>query len=84
MVVTNQITREDALEKANKPALDKKESRLLFDYVSKKLRISPNELDSYMKIPKKSFRNYKNQYQLYRFGGMCLKFLKEDISGKKR
>ena len=52
MVVTNQITREDALEKANKPALDK-ESRLLFDYVSKKLRISPNELDSYMKIPKR-------------------------------
>ena len=83
-ILTDQMTREDALENIQVPALSQHEVNELYDFVAKKLRIPLKELQNYQTMKLKSFSDYKNQALLYNIASMLFKIFKGDISGAKR
>ncbi len=74
LIVTGQITRDEALEILKQPPLTEEEGKELFKEVAKKLDISEEELLDYYKLPKCSTK-FKNQNKLYNFGIKLYEFL---------
>ena len=64
LILTGQMTREEALEELRKPAYDPKLAQEDLDYVSKKLGLSREEFISLMNVDNKTYRDYKNQASL--------------------
>ncbi len=83
LVLTKQMTREEALEKLARPAYDKDTIAQDFEYVATKLGISVEELQGYMDAPNKSYRDYKGQFQLFRVGAKVMKWLRLERSVKR-
>ena len=67
LVITNQMTREEALKILEKPPLSEEESKKLFSDVSKKLNISEEELKKFHELPECK-EKFKSQKWLYNFG----------------
>lgn len=78
LILTGQMTREEALEKLKEPPLSEKESAELFTQVAEMLEIFEEELRSYLTMPLKSYKNYKNQSAIISIGSKILYFLKID------
>lgn len=83
LIVTNQMTRDEALEKLKTPALDEATVRQEFEYVANKLEISTDELQGYLDAPNKTFRDYKSQEAIYMLGAKVMKVLGLEIGGKR-
>ena len=83
LIVTKQMTRDEALVKLQEPAYDPATISQDFEYVATKLRITSSELQSYLTAPKKSYRDYKSQEQLFRVGASVMKFLGLEVGGKR-
>ncbi|MEZ6854227.1 N-acetyl sugar amidotransferase [Halodesulfovibrio aestuarii] len=75
LILTGQMTREDALEELAKPALSVEEARQEFEYVATKLGITVEELQGYFDAPNKTHRDYKSQEVLFCLGSKILKLL---------
>ena len=75
LILTNQMTREEALRELRKNAYDEDTIREDFEYVASKLKISTEELKSYLNGPKNTYMNYKNDMYLINLGTKLLKFL---------
>jgi N-acetyl sugar amidotransferase len=75
LILTGQMTREEALEKLKKPAIDEATAAHDFEYVATKLGISVAELQSYFDAPNKTYRDYKNQENLFVTGAKIMRFL---------
>ena len=73
LIVTGQMTREEALTELEKPAYDPLAIDTEFDYIANKLGISSQELKSYHDMPKKWFRDYDNQEWLFDLGARAMK-----------
>ncbi len=67
LVVTGQMSRDEALEVLKTPPLTEEESRELFTQVAEKLGISEEELMSYHELPKKYIK-YKNNSWAFKIG----------------
>lgn len=67
LVITGQMTRDEALETLDCPPLSEEESRELFHEVAKRLEISEEELMSYHEMPACT-EKFKNQEKLYNLG----------------
>lgn len=83
LILTGQMSRDEALEKLQKPALCPEDVRQEFQYVASKLDVSTNVLQSYFDTPNKSFRDYKNQQFIYNIGSRVLRFLRIEKGGKR-
>ncbi|MCX4028819.1 N-acetyl sugar amidotransferase [Endozoicomonas sp. SM1973] len=83
LILTGQMTREDALAKLKQLAYDNETINDEFEYVSNKLRISVDELRSYFNASNKTFRDYKNQQSIYDFGSKVLRSLGIEKGGKR-
>lgn len=83
LIVTNQMTRDEALEKLKIPALDEVTVRQEFEYVANKLEISTDELQGYLEAPNKTFRDYKSQEAIYMLGAKVMKVLGLELGGKR-
>ena len=83
LILTNQMTREEALDKLSKPAYDVENIHHDFEYVAHKLEISIEELRSYFDAPKKTYKDYKSQERFYLIGARILKFLGIEKGGKR-
>ncbi len=75
LILTGQMTRDEALEQLNKPAYDPATIDEEFNYIATKLGISPEELRSYFNMPKKYYWDYKNQQNIFRAGAKVLNWL---------
>lgn len=75
LVLTKQMTREDAIEKLKEPAYDVNTIAHDFEYVATKLGITVDELKGYMDAPNKSYRDYKSQMNAFIWGIRILKTL---------
>jgi N-acetyl sugar amidotransferase len=75
LILTGQMTREQALEALTRPAYDESTIGQEFEYVANKLAISVDELQSYFDAPNKSYRDYKSQLNTFRFGAKALTLL---------
>ncbi|GAB1474498.1 N-acetyl sugar amidotransferase [Bacteroidota bacterium] len=75
LILTGQMTRDEALEQLKKPAYDPATIDEEFNYIATKLGISPEELRSYLNMPKKYYWDYKNQQNIFRAGAKVLNWL---------
>lgn len=83
LIVTNQMTRDAALERLKLPALDEATVRQEFEYVANKLEISTEELKGYLDAPNKTFRDYRSQESIYMLGAKVMKVFGLEIGGKR-
>jgi len=75
LILTGQMTRDEALEKLKTPAMSDEEARQEFEYVATKLGISEAELRSYFNAPNKTHRDYKNEESIFVLGAKVLNML---------
>jgi N-acetyl sugar amidotransferase len=83
LILTKQMTREEALEKLRSPAFD--ESTIVHDieYVATKLGISVRELTGYMEAPNKTYMDYKSQLGIFSIGAKAMKVLGLETAVKR-
>ena len=67
LVVTGQMTRDEALKILEKPSITEEESKELFAEVARRLEISEEELMKYHDMPKCT-EKFKSQEKLYKLG----------------
>lgn len=75
MILTNQMSRKDALERIKYPEMDEHFLIQEFEYVAHKLNLSVDELRFIFDSPKKTYRDYKNKRDLISFGARLMKKL---------
>lgn len=75
LILTGQMTREEALERLKSPAYDPAKIDEEFEYIATKLGITAEELRSYHKMPLKTHRDYRNQEWMFDLGASLLKTL---------
>ncbi|HCB76090.1 MAG TPA: LPS biosynthesis protein [Sphingomonas bacterium] len=73
LILTGQLSRDDALAKIAIPAYDPNTIAEDFEYIATKLGITVEELRSYHEGPKKTFRDYKNDMTLMDLGAKVLR-----------
>jgi N-acetyl sugar amidotransferase len=83
LIVTGQMTREEALERLRTPPLDDATVRREFEYVADKLGISTDELQGYLDGPNRTYRDYRSQEAFYAIGGRIMKLLGLELGGKR-
>jgi N-acetyl sugar amidotransferase len=83
LIVTGQMTREEALELLKKPSYDEATIGQEIEFVANKLGISISELNSYMVLPHKTYKDYKNQRQIYDLGAKVMRAMGLEIGGKR-
>ncbi len=83
LILTNQMTREDALKKLKEPAYSQDQVNEDIEYVSNKLGITKEELWGYFNAPKKTYKDYKSQESIYNLGASFLKFIGLEKGGKR-
>lgn len=83
LIVTDQMTREEALAELGKPSYDKETIGQEIEFVANKLNIGIEELMSYMTLPKKTYRDYRNQEEIYRVGARVMRMLGLELGGKR-
>jgi len=83
LILTRQMTRDEALEKLKRPAFDPLTIESEFNYIATKLDITPEELRTYFNMEKKFYWDYKNQESVFRAGAKVLKFLGLERSIKR-
>lgn len=75
LILTGQMTREEALEKLKKPAYNPETIDDDFNFIAIKLGITREELQGYFTMPKKFYWDYKNQQNMFRLGASILRLL---------
>jgi N-acetyl sugar amidotransferase len=64
LILTGQMTREEALERISKPAYDENTIAQDFEYIAKKLDLTVQQLQEIMNGENKSYRDYKSNMPL--------------------
>ncbi len=72
LILTGQMTRDEALAKLEQPPYDSATIHQDFDYVATKLGITSDELRSYHEMPKKFYWDYRNQRRIFEWGERVL------------
>lgn len=75
LIQTGQMTREEAVKKLEQPAYDPATIDEDFEYIATKLGITVEELRHYHTMPKKTYKDYKNQEWMFDLGAKALKLL---------
>jgi hypothetical protein len=83
LILTGQMTRDDALKQLESPALDADTARLDREYVATKLQVTPEELEEFFRAPKRFYWDYRNQIALFSIGARALKFIGIEPSIKR-
>ncbi len=83
LILTNQMTRDEALKKLDNPPYDQNNIKNDFEYIANKLSISIEELQSYMDMPKKTYKDYKSQESIYHYGAKIMRLLGIERGGKR-
>jgi len=83
LIVTGQMTRDEALAELQKPPYDVETIGQEIEFVANKLDISVDELNGYMALPKKTYRDYRNQEEIYQIGAKVMRALSIERGGKR-
>lgn len=83
LILTGQMTREQALEKLKLPAISEEDAKHDFEYIATKLDISVEELQKYFVQSNKTYKDYNNQQSLFDFGAKVLKYIGVERSIKR-
>lgn len=83
LILTGQMSRDEALERLKSPAYDPETIAQDFEYIANKLGISGEDLKSYLVAPNKTYKDYKNQQSLYKVGAKVMRLLRLELGGKR-
>lgn len=83
LILTGQMTRDEALTQLESPAYDPETIEQDKDFVATKLGVSTADLESYFRLPKKSYRDYKSQMPFYDLGAKVMKAMHLEVGGKR-
>jgi hypothetical protein len=75
LILTGQMSREEALERISKPELSEEFLQKEFDYVADKLDLTRIELQQIFDGKNRTFHDYKNKIKLIGFGARIMKLL---------
>ncbi len=75
LILTGQMTREEALDRISKPAYDEKTIAQDFEYIAKKLDLTVDELREIMNGKNKTYRDYKSNMPLISLATSVLRLL---------
>ncbi|MBS9761724.1 N-acetyl sugar amidotransferase [Pseudomonas mosselii] len=75
LIMTGQMTRENALERIARPEMDQQFLASEFEYVANKLDLSVEELQAIFEGENKTFRDYKNKHFLIGMGARVMNML---------
>lgn len=83
LILTGQMSRDDALQALEKPAMTDEQVRQEFEFIANKLGISMAELKGYFDAPNKTYRDYKSMQGIYDLGAKILRTLGIEKGGKR-
>lgn len=83
LILTGQMTRDEAKEKLLFPALSDEDAKSDFKFVAKKLGIGEELLTKYLNMPVKGHRDYPNQQLFFNVGAQVMKWLGLERSIKR-
>lgn len=83
LILTGQMTREEALEELKKLPYDPDTIHQEIEFVANKLDMTPDELMQCMKLPKVTFREFRNQRAIYQAGARVMRALRLELGGKR-
>ena len=75
LILTGQMTREEALERISQPEMSQEFLKQEFEYIANKLGLTVDELQTIFKGENKTYKNYKNKRTLIGFGAKAMKVL---------
>jgi len=82
LIVTDQISREDALEQLSIPALDDRDVARETAFVASKLGIQESELQDYFEMPQKYYWDFKNSLAMFDMGARVLQLFGNESTRK--
>jgi hypothetical protein len=83
LILTGQMTREEAIESLKKKAYDKENIHHDFEYVANKLDMTVEELKACFNSENKTYKDYKNQESIYNLGAKVMRGLGLAKGGKR-
>ena len=83
LIVSGQMTRDEALRQLQSRPLSDDMVREEFDYVADKLTISVDELQGYLDAPHKTYRDFRNMDWIYDLGSSVMRKLGLERSAKR-
>jgi hypothetical protein len=72
LILTGQMTREQALDRISRPELSEDFLLKEFEYVAEKLDLSKEELQHIFEGPNKTYREYKNKIGIIKLGSKIM------------
>lgn len=83
LILTGQITREEALEKLKYKPYSEEYLKKEFEFISNKLDITQEQLKEFFNLPLKSYKDYKSQESIFKTGAKVLKAFGIEKGGKR-
>jgi N-acetyl sugar amidotransferase len=83
LILTGQMTRADALAELTKPSYDAETIGQDIEFVANKLDLTGEELMGYLRLPLKTYRDYRNQETIYRIGARIMRAIGLEVGGKR-
>lgn len=83
LILSNQMSRDKALEILKSPALDQEMVKKEFEFVARKLEISKKQLHDFFNMPKRFYWDYPNQVRVFNLGAKILKFFSSEFAIKR-
>jgi hypothetical protein len=75
LILTGQMTRDEALERISKPEMDEDFLKQEFEFVANKLDLTVEELDAIFKGENKTYKDYSNKRWLIGIGAKVMRIL---------
>jgi N-acetyl sugar amidotransferase len=75
LILTGQMTRDEALERISKPEMDEHFLKQEFEYVAHKLDLTVSELQQIFELPVQTYRNYRNKRWMIGIGANLMRTL---------
>ena len=83
LIVTGQMDREEAIKLLDEPSYDESTIKQEIEFVANKLEVSVDELNQFMELPLKTYRDYKNQHKVYDVGSSIMRSLGLNVGMKR-
>lgn len=72
LILTEQMTRDEALDRISRPEMDEQFLKQEFEYVANKLDLTVGELQTLFELPLKTYKDYKNKKKIISLGTKAL------------
>ncbi len=83
LILTRQMARTEALTRLEALPWDEATINQELDFVASKLDITRGDLEAFMQLPKKTYRDYKSQRWIYDIGSRMMRTLGLDSAAKR-